>query len=68
MFKTQRIILADPGAFSHSPFVLAQFGVGERKDNAETQSTLRSAEQKRQHLKLAPCVDTVAAVLNTLLR
>jgi hypothetical protein len=48
MFKTQAIILADPAAFSHSPFVLARLGV-EGKDNAETQSTLRFAEQKRPH-------------------
>jgi hypothetical protein len=60
MFKTQGLILADPAAFSHSPFVLAQFGVGERKDNApfdsqgkETQSTLRFAEQKGHHLSWA---------------
>jgi hypothetical protein len=55
MFKTQGIILADPAAFSHSPFVRAPFDVEgvEGKDNApfdsqgkETQSTLRFAEQK----------------------
>jgi hypothetical protein len=75
MFKTQVIILADPAAFSHSPFVLAQFGV-EGKDNAEYAEIRRAKEATsfaqaflpRKSLSVAPCVDTLAAVLNTLLR
>jgi hypothetical protein len=81
MFKTQGIILADPAVFSHSPFVLAPFGVEgvEGKDNAETQSTLRFAEQKTPHhwprvsasekpLSLRLALTLPARVPNTLLR